>query len=337
MIDEDTDILLESVADVVNEAIRKLVTPLQQEVQLLRAQLAAIPSGPQGPAGRDGDPELLRVVILEEITKAMEQVPRPKDGERGEKGEKGEKGDSVDMSAIITEIRSSIPVPRDGKDADLEQIQRLIDEAVRKLPAPKDGRDGKDGQSIEREFIMGMIVDEVRKTFAVMPQPKDGRDGRDGIPGEPGQDALRLEILPEIERTRSYPRGTYACFDGGVIMAFRQTDAVNGSLEKAGWQIICDGYRDIVIEMDPENPRQFFVRCIRTSKESVTSFKMPMLMYREVYDREKTYDRGDVVTYGGSTWHCQRDGVTTEPVFNGVSSATKDWVLMVRKGIDAKK
>lgn len=54
------------------------------------------------------------------------------------------------------------------------------------------------------------------------------------------------------------------------------------------------------------------------------------LTYQGVYQDGKSYELGDVATWGGSTWHCN-EPTTTRPGEN-----TKAWTLMVKRGRDGK-
>jgi hypothetical protein len=55
----------------------------------------------------------------------------------------------------------------------------------------------------------------------------------------------------------------------------------------------------------------------------------PGLQYCGVYVRGKIYDTGDLVTFGGSAFACQRE-TTAAP------ESSHDWVLMVKRGRDGK-
>ena len=55
----------------------------------------------------------------------------------------------------------------------------------------------------------------------------------------------------------------------------------------------------------------------------------PGLRYLGVHVAGKTYDLGDLVTAGGSAWHCAR--TTT-----GAPGTSADWQLMVKRGRDAR-
>ena len=56
----------------------------------------------------------------------------------------------------------------------------------------------------------------------------------------------------------------------------------------------------------------------------------PGLRYLGVYVAGKTYDKGDLVTAGGSAWYCQHT-TTTAP-----GDGRQDWVLMVKHGRDLR-
>lgn len=56
----------------------------------------------------------------------------------------------------------------------------------------------------------------------------------------------------------------------------------------------------------------------------------PGLQYCGVYVDGRTYERGDLVTYGGSAWHCN-EPTTTRP-----GDGAKGWTLMVKRGRDGK-
>jgi hypothetical protein len=128
-----------------------------------------------------------------------------------------------------------------------------------------------------------------------------------------------------VDPSRSYPRGTYARFDGGVIRSFRDT-IPNEPLEKAGWEVVIAGLSGIEV-LQQEDPRRFLVRCRLTGGgEKETEFRIPVLLYRGVFSSGEKYSRGDVVTWGGSAWHCQADEPASGPGKSG------DWKLMVKEG-----
>jgi hypothetical protein len=58
--------------------------------------------------------------------------------------------------------------------------------------------------------------------------------------------------------------------------------------------------------------------------------KSTQIIYRDIFRPETEYDKGDIVTFGGSTWHCMVDKPTDKP---GISD---QWRLIVKKGAPGK-
>lgn len=87
------------------------------------------------------------------------------------------------------------------------------------------------------------------------------------------------------------------------------------------------GFDDLVVEYDGE--RTFTVALVRGERRKAHSFKLPMMLYRKVYAEKVSYDRGDVVTWGGSSWVALKDAPQGKP-----GDASRDWQLIVKKGRD---
>lgn len=241
---------------------------------------------------------------IEELDARLKVIPPGERGERGPAGEsiKGEKGEAGKDGAP-------------GKDAvvDMAALAEMVRAAVAALPVPKDGAAGKDGAPGAKGET-GVSL--------------KGEPGAKGEAGEPGRDAAALEILPSIDESKSYRRGTWASHAGGLIRAERATDPVTDGLSKAGWVVMVEGLAAVVVTQG-DDPRELTVAAMLTSGAKVLSeFRMPAMVYQEVW-REGAYERGDVVTWGGSAWHCQQK-TTDQP---GKSAA---WKLMVKEGRPGK-
>lgn len=92
--------------------------------------------------------------------------------------------------------------------------------------------------------------------------------------------------------------------------------------------VLVEGVSSIVVAQG-DDPRSFEVTSVLTSGVRVVSnFRVPMLVYKGVW-REGSHEQGDVVTWGGSAWHCQR-ATADKP---GTSDA---WRLMVKEGARGK-
>lgn len=279
---------------------REVERRVQKTQDELLARIAAIPAGPQGERGADG----------------KDGAPGPQ-GEKGDKGDPGEKGERGDTGLQGKDGRDGV----DGKDG---------------APGPQgekgaDGLNGKDGQDgIHGKD--GAPGPQGEKGVDGVPGIKgldgvDGRDGRDGKDGPPGRDAMQIDVLEAIDETRSYPRGTFVRYAGGLIRAFRTTDPVTEGIEKAGWQVVVDGINEVII--DDVDERSIRLCVSRTNgKQSEHVMRLPVMIYRGVW-AEGQYQRGDTVTSNGSTWHCERS--TQER-----PGESPDWKQLVRKGRDGK-
>lgn len=255
--------------------------------------------------------EALIAAIAEEVrrfvSEAVAAIPTAKDGAAGPQGPEGPAGAPGPQGERGEKGDPGAPGPGGERGEKGEPGQ------------PGDpGEKGEKGDPGER----GEKGDPGR-------EGKDGRDGRDGKDGAPGRDALELEILPAIQEGKSYPRGTFAQFAGGIIRAVRATDPlVDGNLAAAGWQVVLNGIAEELEEIS-EDGRTIRRRTFYTDGRALErEFKMAAMLYRGVW-REGQHCSGDVVTWAGSAWHCQQD-TTDKP---GTSSA---WRLMVKSGRDGR-
>lgn len=190
------------------------------------------------------------------------------------------------------------------------------------LPQPKDGApgaDGKDGKD-GKDGVDG----------APGANGKDGKDGSDGAPGqngingEDGKDAVAIDILPAIDESKCYARGTYATHKGGLWRSFEKTKGMRG------WECIVDGIESASIEYDGE--RKCVMQINRSSGAMVEKeMVMPIVIDRGVYNPEKSYALNDGVTYAGSYWLAVKDAP------QGTPGASDDFRLAVKKGRDYKQ
>lgn len=265
------------------------------------------------------------------------------DIEQRDEGLRKEFGESIgripilDPKEIAAEASRLIPVPENGKDADPEMVRHAVAEEVAKLPTPKDGVSvtlddvrpmiadavqlavealppAEPGVSVTAEELRPVIAEEVAKALEAITVPKDG---------EPGRDALQLEILPEIVAEKSYSRGTYAKHLGGLWRSFERTHGMKG------WECIVDGLSSATVEQSGE--RGFELSLVLSSGNEVRkSLDLPVMIYRGVF-APGDYVPGDTVTWGGSLWHC--DSATND---KPGEQGSKGWRLAVKRGRDGK-
>ncbi|PTV57972.1 phage portal protein [Pseudomonas putida] len=243
----------------------------------------------------------------------------------------------LDPKEIAAEAARHIAVPENGKDADPEMVRQAVAEEVAKLPVPRDGvsvtledvspmlidavKEAVDalppaepGASVTLEDLRPVIAEEVAKAMQGLVLPKDG---------EPGRDALQLEILPEINGEKSYVRGTYAKHLGGLWRSFERTSGMKG------WECIVEGVGSAVVEQAGE--RGFELSLVLSSGAEVRKkLDLPVMIYRGVFS-PGDYLPGDTVTWAGSLWHCE-DPTSDKPG----EPASKGWRLAVKRGRDGK-
>lgn len=156
-------------------------------------------------------------------------------------------------------------------------------------------------------------------------QPK----GDKGDPGIDGKDALEITIHPEMDLTKSYPRGTFVSHLGGLLRSCRKTTPLGeqSGLEAAGWTVVVRGIAEAVVEYPTERTIRNVIR-YTDGTETVTEIRSPAVLDRGVFREVSAYERGDGVTFGGSFWIAQKDAPEGKP---GTSA---DWRLAVKKGRD---
>ncbi|MBJ8891278.1 phage gp6-like head-tail connector protein, partial [Citrobacter sp. FDAARGOS_156] len=223
-----------------------------------------------------------------------------------------------------------MPVPKDGKDYDPEALKQAVDdavsEAVAEIPVPQDGKSVtvEDIRPVLQELITAAMpeIPDVKalisEAMAEIPAPEPGR------PGEDGRDALALELLPFIDGSKSYPRGSYATHNGGLWRAYEKTHGMRG------WECVVDGVAGV--DVGKEGMRNFTVTVNHASGASEKkTFDLPVMVYRGVFKSGDEYLPGDTVTWGGSLWHCDEQ-TQDKPGETGA----KGWTLAAKRGRDGR-
>lgn len=325
-----------------------------RDAPTLEEIVAAIPVPKNGKDGIDAPTleEIVRAVednlpMTEIVAEVVKHIPIPKDGRDAPTLEEivsavpvAKEGRPGRDAPTLEEIVAAIPAPKDGKDApSLDEIaseivpviKDAVAAAVNEIPKPKDGRDAPS-------------LEEIVKSI---PQPKDGEDAptmedivaeviklipppRDGLKGDPGRDALQLDVREEIDKERRYPRGTFASYEGGLIRAVRPTDPIVDSLEAAGWSIVVSG---IVSEEEELLDGGRILKRTTTytgGKKFIREHILKTQINRGIWMTDKEYQSGDVVTWDGAQW-CADEDTSKKP-----GTDDSGWRLIVKRGRDGK-
>lgn len=271
-------------APVIATAVAKAVAPLNQEIADLKKCLADRPE----PVA----PEPVDLEALAQSAAALIVLPEVKDGKDAE---------PVDLEALAKAAAEFVQLPKVDLALLAAEAAALV---VMPEPIPGKDADPVDLQALARSAAELIPVPEVK-------QPEDGRD------------AIDLEILPVIDETKQYARGTYAAHRGGLWKSYERTNGLRG------WECIVDGIDAVSVTQDAV--REFSVTLAKSSgAEVVRKFTLPIQVYQGVHQDGKAYDEHDTATWGGSQWVSKKADNTDKP---GSSDA---WTLVVKAGRNGK-
>lgn len=254
------------------------------------------------------------------------------DGKNGKDGQDGENGKSFIEQLpelgypTIEDFISSLQGidGKDGRDgidgkSFLDHIKELGYVSFEEFNDSIKGHDGKDGENGVDGKDGTNGIDGLNGQDGI--NGKDGIDGKDGVDGK---DALDIDILPEINESETYQRGTYATHNGGLWRSHQTTKGLRG------WECIVTGISEIEIEQVDE--RNFKLKLTKSDNNVIEkSFSMPVMIYKGVFKSGESYQKGDTVTWGGSMWHCDAD-TTDKPG----ELESKGWTLATKRGRDGK-
>lgn len=336
--DIDPEVLEGRVTDAVAKAVAALPAPkdgvsvtLEDVKPFLAEQVkAAVDEIPRPKDGESADMEALRA----DLARMVAELPTPEAGKSftlddalplidritGEIRSAAERALSAVSQATAESIKSldqavaALRQPEDGKSVSIDDVEPILRQLVSELPGPKDGISVKaeDVRPMIEEIVSAAVSEALAKAIDAVPAPKDG---------EPGRNALDLEILPAIDEAKSYARGTYATHQGGVWRTFQTTEGMRG------WECIVDGVAEQVVEQVDE--RSFVLVSRKSSGAEVrTAIAIPSLIDRGVYKAESNYQAGDGTTWAGSYWIAQKD----EPIGKPGEPGSDGWRLAVKKG-----
>lgn len=232
-----------------------------------------------------------------------------------------------DLEAIAALVK--LPEVKDGepgKDAEPVDLEALAKEVVALMPVPKDGEPGKDAEPVDLQAVAALVkvpelpVIDVKaiasEAAALIPVPEV-------LPAQDGRDAIDLEILPAIDPTKQYARGTYAAHDGGLWKSYERTNGMRG------WECIVEGLKAVLVTQDGD--REFSITLAKSSgAEVVQKFALPIQIYKGVFREGDQYDAHDNVTWAGSQWTSTKSENTDKPGTND------SWTLCVKAGRNGK-
>lgn len=209
--------------------------------------------------------------------------------------------------AIVTQVRAFV-------DSALAPVLERV-AALENRPAAVDGKDA------DPAVVQRMVDDAVAKALAGRPAPEAGQPGEKGADGVGVADAL-------IDRDGCL---VVTLSDGSMrkLGAVVGKDGADGKDGDAGLDG-ADGQSWEDMDVVRTGPRTVELSFERGDLRRTFEMSFPVPIYRGVFSEAETYEAGDMVTWGGSLWHCNGFGEGEQPERPG--SGTKAWVLAVKQG-----
>jgi hypothetical protein len=215
--------------------------------------------------------------------------------------------------------------------------------ALEARPAPEKGetgekgQDGNDGFSPAPELVVeafrpladSLIAEAVAKAVADLPRPEKGEVGEAGPQGAPGANGRDGRGVRELLIDRD--GNLIATMDDGEMKSLGPVVGKDGTAgeDGASGKDGRDGFG--FDDMDAcvlDDDRTIELSFRRGEEEKCFTFKWPTAIYRGVFSVGTDYQAGDMVTWGGSLWHC--DTPTKD------KPGTDSWTLAAKKGRDGK-
>jgi hypothetical protein len=209
------------------------------------------------------------------------------------------------LNSRLTELESR-PAPEKGEKGETGENGLDGKDGV-------DGRDGQDGRSVTAEDVSALVAEQVVKAVANIPVPRDGTDGKDGADGR-GVRSLLIDRNGELVAT----------MDDGETKALGPVIGKDGAPGKDGR----DGFGLDDFDCQPIDERTIKMTFVRGEVAHSYELQFPVVVYRGVFRDGQDYERGDMVTWAGSLWHC--DSETKD------KPGTDSWTLAAKKGRDGK-
>jgi len=182
---------------------------------------------------------------------------------------------------------------------DMEAVKALVSAAVADLPPPERGEKGAPGND-------GL----------------SGESGSDGLPGADGKDGVGLADALKDE-------------DGNLVLVMtdgrtKNLGPVNGRDGEPGKDGADGlGFEHMTVEQVNERTIAFMFK--RGEQEAEVNVTLPVLIGRGVWTANQDYERGDVVTWGGTAWEAVEPVKATKP-----DMSSGGWRILAKRGRDGK-
>lgn len=202
----------------------------------------------------------------------------------------------------IDELEKALAEKPDHTDiSPAVDVGEIAKAAAQMIRAPQDGK------SITVEDVAPMIDAAIQKAIAEIPAP-----------AAPSATEIASAFEPRFsELVLSWERQARDVFEKAVDRMPKPRDGKDA--------IQLDSLEAVMLD-----ERTLSLRLSAGDEVLEKSVRIPALIDQGVFSREKAYEKGDGVTYGGCFWIAQKDAP------EGVPGGSDGWRLAVKKGRDGK-
>lgn len=254
-------------------------------------------------------PLAARCAALEDENKALRAKVEEIDG-RGVGEAVKEVADKINMAELALDVISEqvgtlMPL--------VERVSAISDELVGiKAATPEKGEPGEPGRDVDMAEVAERIERAVKAAVDALPAPK---------PGEPGKDGIGL---------------ANALIDREGALVLTMTDGTTKNLGVVHGRDGAPGKDGETFTLDDFDIEALDERTIKlkfTKDEVCHSFELsfPVLIGRGVWSTETEYERGDVVTWGGTAWEAVEPEKGVKP-----DQSNRGWRILAKRGRDGK-
>lgn len=188
--------------------------------------------------------------------------------------------------------------PGRAGEVDMDAVKALIDAAVAALPPAERGEKGDPGND-----------------------GPPGANGSDGAPGEPGRDGVGL-----ADALIDKDGNLVVTMTDGRTKTLGSVHGNDGAPGKDG----ADGLGFEHMTVEQVNDRTLCFMFKRDEQEAEVNVTFPLPIYRGVFKEGGDYEQADLVTWGGSLWHCN------EPKGLKPGAPDSGWQLAAKAGRPGK-